>query len=74
MWIRFLEQLRSLKTTAKELMVGVFLYAKSFVCNQHLNLYRPMARRQFLIPTVTRTNTQQQQQQTKSNLKKTTTP
>ena len=50
MWIRFLEQLRSLKTNNKRMNVQSILYAKSFVCNQHLNSYRPTVRHQFLIP------------------------
>ena len=50
----------------KEWMFGEFLCTKSFVCNQHLNPYWPRARHQFLIPTVTWTNTQQQQQRVTS--------
>jgi hypothetical protein len=50
----------------KLLMVGVFLYAKSFICNQHLNLYRPTARHQFLIPTITWSNNNNKEQPKKN--------
>ena len=50
MWIRFLEQLRSLKTNDERMNVQRILYTKSFVCNQYLNSYRPTVRHQFLIP------------------------